>query len=443
MSDNSTASFAGCPSPLVFIGEGEGVGGSPCALPYRSLLWSASDWAEGDRLMVGFSSVSFVSLCAILTTWTLFPSKRRQHHLHMFLLCQFVISLLFVSSLITTSSHPSTLGLDSFPQSTTPTSTTTCIAQASLLVFFVNAGVFWWVLIAFHLFMKVVLHIRLTTKQHNTATFVYHIISWGVSLILTAVGGAMGWFGRSSVVPWCFFLDAAPATADWLLFYVPVGVRGVLGMAMMAAVMVKLSRQSALTAPMRRRQGGCMRNLRPLLFIFQFLIIFFFLILFRAILHFNQTQYTNATEEYVQCLLTGGQCGDKPVGGPSVALFNLIIVVTAGQGLVPGLIYLSQRGTLDLWRGLLTGQGLGGISRTGRGESSVNTTSRVGAGREREHCSASNESKSRGRQAQGPQDLHDQWPHCTQHRRYSAVLSYPDGLSPIRFPSPSSLPVID
>ena len=285
--------------------------------------------------MTAFSSVSFISLCLILTTWTLFPSKRRQHHLHMFLLCQFIISLLFLSSLISTSSHSSNLGLDSFTESTTPTPTTTCIAQASLLVFFVNAGVFWWVLIAFHLFMKVVLHIRLTSQQHNTATLIYHVISWGVSLILTAVGGAKGWFGRSSVVPWCFFLDDAPAAADWLLFYIPIGVRGVVGMAMMLAVMVQLSRQSALTAPMRRRQGGCMRNVRPLLFIFQFLIIFFFLILFRAILYFNETHYTNATEAYVQCLLMGGVCGDKPVGGPTVSLFYLIIVVTAGQGLVP------------------------------------------------------------------------------------------------------------
>ena len=34
---------------------------------------------------------------------------------------------------------------------------------------------------------------------------------------------------------------------------------------------------------------------------------------------------------------------------------------------MPGLIYLSQSGTLGLWKGLLMGQGLGGTSRTGQG----------------------------------------------------------------------------
>ena len=374
----SPATFVACPSPLVLADDGMGIAGTGCTTPYRSLLWSASDWQQGDHLMLGFTTVSFASLCLILTTWTLFPSKRRQHHLHMFLLCQFMIALVFLSSLISTSNRPSAIGLPSFDATDPSPSSPLCLYQASLLIFFVNAGVFWWTFIAFHLFIKVVLHIRLTSSQQNISTLAYHATSWLVSAVLTLVGGVNGWLGRSSVVPWCFFRDDAPAAADWLLFYLPIGARGAVGMLMMVVVMWRLSRQSALTASMRRRAGGCARNVRPLLFIFQFLVIFFFLILFRAVLHFNQTQYEDAVADFVVCLLTQANCGDKPVNSAPLVLFVLIIAVTAGQGIVPGLIYLSQAGTLELWKGLLTGQGLGGTSRTGRGESSVNTASRVG-----------------------------------------------------------------
>ena len=377
MGDNSTAASTLCPAPLVLAADGAGIGGSPCILPYRSLLWSASEWQEGDRLMLGFTIVSFVSLSLVTLTWTLFPSKRRQHHLHMFMLCQFVIAFVFVCALAATDGRPSTIGLSLF-DAVSAEQSAVCVFEASLLVFFVNAGVFWWSFIAFHLFLKVVLHVRLTAAQQNLATATYHAVSWLVSLILTVIAGANGWLGRSSVVPWCFFRDDAPSSADWLLFYIPIGVRGVVGIGMMLTVMWTLSRQSALTATMRRSRKGCARMLRPVLFIVQFLVIFFFLLLFRATLHFHSAQYEEDTAAYVQCLLTATGCGEAPVAAP-VALFYLIIIATAGQGLVPGVIYLSQAGTLDLWRGLLTGQGLGGISRAGRGgESSINTTSRVG-----------------------------------------------------------------
>ena len=312
---NSTSEFFGCASPLVVSDYGSGIGGTPCTVPYRSLLWSASEWRQGDQLMLGFTCVSFLSLCLTLTTWTLFPSKRRQHHLHMFLLCQFIVSLVFVSSLASTHNHPSSIGLPSFTSPNPSPTSSLCLYEASLLVFFVNAAVFWWTFIALHLFIKVALHVRLTSQQQNLATTFYHTVSWLVSLILTLIAGVNGWLGRSSVVPWCFFRDDAPAAADWLLFYLPIGVRGVVGMAMMATVMYRLSRQSALTASMRRRAGGCARNVRPLLFIFQFLLIFLCLVLFRAVLHFHQAQYEDAAAEYVACLLTATDCGDKPTGG--------------------------------------------------------------------------------------------------------------------------------
>ena len=381
---NSSSSFS-CPSPLVPAVDGAaGLAGSPCSLPYKSVLWSQWDWAEGDRLVLGCTIASFISLSVIMLTWSLFPSKRRQHHLLMFMSCQFVIALVFVVALGSTHNAPSGIGL---PSADSPVSESShvCVFQSALFVFFTNAAVSWWTAIALTLFLKTVVHLRLNKEQQSRMTAAYHLSSWGLSLVLTVTAGASGWLGRSSVVPWCFFSDDAPAAADWALFYIPIGVRGVAGMAMMAAVMWRLSRQSALTASMRRRRSGWVRNMRPLLFCLQFLVIFIFLITFRAVLHFHQSAYTQATAEFVTCLLTSaasGECGARPEGGPSVALFFLIIIATAGQGVVPGLIYLSQRDTLQLWQALLTGQGLDGVSRTrgAGGESSVNTTSRVGGG---------------------------------------------------------------
>ena len=381
-----------CPAPLVSAPSmsDDGILGGSCAVPYKSLLWSADEWTMGDTLMVAFSALSFVSLSVIMLTWTIFPVKRRQHHLHMFMLCQFLISLVFIVSLLATHSKPSNIGLP-YPTSPSPVDSTVCVFQSAMLVFVVNAGVFWWTFIAFHLFLKVVLRCRLTTSHNNILTAVYHAVTWLVSLLLTLIGGVGGWYGRSSVVPWCFFRDDSPASADWLLFYVPIGVRGVVGCVLMLAVMVGLYKQGRLVSGMRarggkvgsgRRQTNCCNNVRPLLFVGQFFIIFFFLIVFRAILHFHQTTYTDSTTDYVTCLLTAADtasCGTRPQLGPSVALFYLIILTTAGQGLVPGMIYLSQSTVWALWRGLLSGEGVNGVSRTRGGfDSSVRTESKVG-----------------------------------------------------------------
>ena len=392
---NMTASVS-CPAPLVATAAaGDAVLGGSCGVPYKSMLWSADEWVIGDRLMVAFSILSFISLSIIMLTWTIFPIKRRQHHLHMFMCCQFIISLVFIISLAATNMKPSTIGLS---YSTAPhiSDTSVCIFQAAMLVFIVNAGVFWWTFIAFHLFLKIVLRYRLTTQHNNALTVAYHAVSWGVSLLLTLIGGVSGWYGRSSVVPWCFYKDASPASADWLLFYIPIGVRGVVGCVLMAAVMWGLWKQGRLVSGMRRsgsasgkaNSGGrralsCCNSMRPLMFIFQFFIIFFFLIVFRAILHFRQPAYTDSTVQFVTCLLTSadptGSCGTRPALGPSVALFYLIIITTAGQGLVPGLIYLSQSSVWGLWRALVTGQGVEGVSRTRGGiDSSLRTESRAG-----------------------------------------------------------------
>ena len=381
-----------CPAPLVSAPStyaGAVLGGS-CAVPYKSVLWSADEWSTGDTLMLAFSVLSFVSLTVIILTWTIFPVKRRQHHLHMFMLCQFLISFVFIVSLIDTHSQPSTIGLP-YATSPTPIDSPVCVFQSAMLVFLVNAGVFWWTFIAFHLFLKVVLRYRLTTQQNNVLTIVYHAVTWLVSLLLTLVGGISGWFGRSSVVPWCFFRDDSPASADWLLFYVPIGVRGVVGCVMMLCVMVGLWRQGRLVSGMRARGGkvgsvrhsiGCCTNMRPLLFVCQFFIIFLFLIVFRAILHFHQATYVDSTTDFVTCLLTvadSASCGAKPQQAPSVALLYLIILTTAGQGLVPGVIYLSQSSVWALWRGLLSGDGVDGVSRTRGGfDSSMRTESKVG-----------------------------------------------------------------
>ena len=379
-----------CPSPLVPASSTASILNGSCAVPYKSLLWSASEWAAGDTLMAVFSVLSFVSLAVVLATWTIFPVKRRQHHLHMFMLCQFLISLLFIVGLADTRSKSSTIGLP-YADSPVAVDSPVCVFQASMLVFLVNAGVFWWTFIAFHLFLKVVLRYRLTTQQNNALTLTYHATTWLVSLLLTLIGGVKGYYGRSSVVPWCFFRDGTPAAADWLLFYIPIGVRGVVGCGLMLCVMVGLWKQGRLMSRMRagsgskagsgRRSGGCWNNIRPLMFVCQFFIIFLFLIIFRAVLHFHQPAYTASAVQFVTCLLTStdpSACGAKPALAPSVALLYLIILTTAGQGLVPGVIYLSQSSVWWLWRGLLCGEGVDGVSRTRGGDSSMRTESKAG-----------------------------------------------------------------
>lgn len=94
-----------------------------------------------------------------------------------------------------------------------------CPTQIQAVVFFWSAEciTYFWMLIAFDLYLKVVMGKRLNKQQTNWLKRIYPAIGFGLPTIWTAIGLAYDSFGRGSSTPWCFFRDNVNGVVEWVL----------------------------------------------------------------------------------------------------------------------------------------------------------------------------------------------------------------------------------
>jgi len=161
-------------------------------------------------------------------------------------------------------------------------------------------------------------------------------------------------------VAWCQFHSRTPGKTglEWILLYFPVLGIAVFAFTFMIAIMISLCRSAQATGT-NRRKGWWKRYLRPIMFLAAFLLIFVWIFAFRVLAWYDQNTWIQNAEDWVLCILVDGPAGlqdcapDKPPGGPSVVLWNLIHVAVAGTGIYTFMIYGIMEENFRLWAKLL------------------------------------------------------------------------------------------
>jgi len=161
-------------------------------------------------------------------------------------------------------------------------------------------------------------------------------------------------------VAWCQFHARNPDHPDleWFILYFPVLLIAVFAFIFMISIMVSLCRSAKATGT-NRRKGWWKRYLRPLIFLGAFLFIFIWIFAFRVSAWYSTNTWIANAVDWVECLLVDGPAGlrqcapDKPPGGPSVVLWNLIHVAVAGTGIYTFMIYGIMEENFRLWAKLI------------------------------------------------------------------------------------------
>jgi len=153
-----------------------------------------------------------------------------------------------------------------------------CTFQGFMIFYCVLAAVFWWLIIALDIFLKVVLERRYTPQEEVKKGRLFLFMGYGTPIALMIIffigEGSFG-SAQTSAILFCFASDSTPHATQWVTFFVPIGIATVSGLFMIMAVMRRLYLTSQQTKQSSRRQ-----YIRPILFIVMFFVVFFLGLLF-------------------------------------------------------------------------------------------------------------------------------------------------------------------
>jgi len=323
----------------------------------------------------------------MLCTWSIFQVKRQQYMLLNCIICISVIaSAFFVSyafmrdSAAMGCSTPST-----FVQQTD--GIRICTVQSALLIFFVNAAIFWWCSIAIDLYLKIVLSVKHSLHFQHKMNIFYTCCSYGLALLFWLIAVSNNGLGRGKTVIWCFISEAAPNWLEWAIFYYPlVGVSVICSYCIIHTLVVMIRSSTNVyrqqTQPRSQndyesrvptpsyvtRATFCgkirwlIQYMRPIAFVANFLFVFSFILGYRLVTYFQSGYYFAAAERFIHCIMTTPPsmreelCGHR-TEHPHVIILFFVTLCVAGQGVLCFLLYGTQNSNFILWYGLLTGKG--------------------------------------------------------------------------------------
>jgi len=356
-----------CPYPLVIPADPNAptLAGGVCGLPCPILVFSEEDYNNVDILQTTLVVISFLFSVWTASTWIIFKQKRAQKYVLYFNVSIVYITVILLSFVIYRGGgkHVAHMGCKDNSQTYDTNGWNWCIVGGAMVVFGVMHSVSWWLISALDLFLKIVLQWRPmeTSKANKAKELFYRINAPLIPAILVFIALGENIMGAADLgVAWCQFHARNPDHPDleWFILYFPVLIVAVFGFFFMTSIMVSLCRSAQATGT-NRRKGWWKRYLRPIVFLGAFLIIFIWIFAFRVSAWYQTQTWIDNAKDWVECLLVDGPVGlrqcapDKPPGGPSVVLWNLIHVAVAGTGIYTFMIYGIMEENFRLWAKLL------------------------------------------------------------------------------------------
>lgn len=205
--------------------------------------------------------------------------------------------------------------------------------------------------IAFDLFLLLVVGVRFTKVQTQRKTWCYFIYATGLPLLLGIIVAGNEGYGDNPTLSWCFIKND-PAWIEWLTFWGPVCVTILFSTCCILALFWTLYKSSRATGN-DKKAGAWKQYLRPTIFLIEFLCVFVFICSYKFNGRVFMTPYAESMTAFVQCLLgpngSTATCGTHSTLRPSTGLWYTIHLGIAGQGIFHWFVYGTQRNNYQLW----------------------------------------------------------------------------------------------
>eukprot|EP01006_Ploeotia_vitrea_P018848 TRINITY_DN50657_c0_g1_i1.p1 TRINITY_DN50657_c0_g1~~TRINITY_DN50657_c0_g1_i1.p1 ORF type:complete len:1148 (+),score=663.08 TRINITY_DN50657_c0_g1_i1:474-3446(+) len=343
------------------------VSGSSCALPCTVPLLPRKDLDAAYELTTVLLAISMPLVLFMVTTWLIFPEKRKQRYILYFCICIVFVNVALWISLFQ--------GVDGWERVRCRNISefylfgdglTWCALQGVVLHYGTIGAVMWWGIQSFDVYLKAVRGVRLFGAEKERKELIYHCLGWGVPLLCCVVGMALRMYnGDSGGIAWCFMFAENDSTkwVSWTWFYTPIIIVTVLGCFFMVSIISAVIRSSRATANRRQKKK---RNLwaqhwRSIMFILAFVMCFGFLFIYRIYTESNRDSFTDSFKDWIKCYFVDQPkamftdddptyaCTSRQTEGPSFTSYIFVHLAGGGQALFAFLIYGTKFDNLKLW----------------------------------------------------------------------------------------------
>ncbi|KAL6052201.1 hypothetical protein QOT17_018730 [Balamuthia mandrillaris] len=335
--------FTGCVEPLVAADKARKTCGFECPLP--SLEEGQYDDVKVMQSVIGW--LSWVATWFLILTYSLDP-KLRQWPSNLIMMVAISANVAAGAIIL-----PSMFGYENVwcgldgdvlvptlsvisydPNTQTATSTINydelvfksglCSFQGGVLLFAFLAGTLWWALIAGNMFAQLYFHDKIPATKRFVLIqqIVFHVVGWGIPLLLAIIPLAAGRIGFSSAATFCFLTnedDAAFLIAFWFL---PISL---MIFPSLIFFLCSIGRILYVGVKHNRLQQLFITNYRITVFVGVFLLVYSCIFAYTIQVEANKDTIEQGFQDYYRCLVydqpeEGCDLGDDVTSYPLVIL---------------------------------------------------------------------------------------------------------------------------
>ncbi|KAL6052190.1 hypothetical protein QOT17_018718 [Balamuthia mandrillaris] len=176
-----------------------------------------------------------------------------------------------------------------------------CSFQGFLLLFGFLAGTMWWALIAFNMFLQINFSEKIpTTKRFRVGQqIIFHVIGWGIPLLLAIIPSAADRIGFSSAATFCFLTNEDDAAYLIALWFVPVSL---LLFPSLVFFLCSIGRILFVGVKYNKLKQLLVSNYRIAVFVGVFLLVYTCIFAYTIQVEANEDNIQEGYNKYYRCL---------------------------------------------------------------------------------------------------------------------------------------------
>jgi len=220
-----------------------------------------------------------------------------------------------------------------------------CYFQGLVILFSVNSGIFWWVLVSADLFQKVVLKINITKTRKY-----YYAFAWGLPTIFVIIMMATQKFGYTPSAPWCVIYETGISNwPNWgyelSFLHLPILITMAMGLVFIIAIIIKIMQ---FQRNVKRESFKIIW--RPFFFLFAYMSQFLVMVGYRFYYYYNLSLYEASYGGYLMCLLFGNGQTCINITPPNVTIWRWFAINSSFMGIYIFIFFGLKKDYFIYWR---------------------------------------------------------------------------------------------
>ncbi|KAL6065889.1 hypothetical protein QOT17_009864 [Balamuthia mandrillaris] len=231
-----------------------------------------------------------------------------------------------------------------------------CTLQGFILQFGYIATTCWWAILSFNMLIALYLreYLPKTSRFVLMQQFSYHMIAWGVSILMAIIPAIAGKVSFQAGATFCFVSPEDDGIWQLLFWLLPMGIMIVLGLIFFCLSLAAILR---ITFRNDNKKQMFLAYYRLLIFIFLFLVIYICIFSYNIFLAAREEDVEEEYSQYFLCLGKGTKKASSCNLSNEVVQYDLVMLQGFGYSSLGFFLFLNffpSRRTWKVWRRCVT-----------------------------------------------------------------------------------------